>query len=476
MALLTEFVLLGVSVLLMLACGVFVAAEFSFVTVDRGTVEREAEAGDRAAVGLLAGLKSLSTQLSGAQLGITLTNLIIGYLSEPALAGLLRPALGSIGVLDDDAVTAIAVALALIISTLATMLLGELIPKNFAIALPMKTAKASQLVMRGFTKGMAWPIRFLNGAANSILRRMGIEPQEELRSTRSPKELQSLVRRSAVEGALADTTASLVDRSIAFGGRTASDVCVPRVRVRFAEHAASAAELIELTRSTGYSRFPVTGEGGQDDVVGIVHLKRAVAIPAERRSDINVETLMVPATFVPHTMELDPLLTVLRGGGTQVAVVLDEYGGTDGLVTLEDLIEEIVGEISDEHDRLSTSIRLRPEGGWLVSGLLRPDEIEEQTGLRVSEDGPFETVAGLYLQQLGRLPEVGDVVTVPASIAEPDGQPGRVNVAVRLRVERLERRRLDQIALWVQDPTAATDRPTDSQRTERRTEPEGGVR
>ena len=457
---LTEFLLLGVSVLLMLACGVFVAAEFSFVTVDRGSVERDAEAGDRSAAGLLLGLRNLSTQLSGAQLGITLTNLIIGYLSEPALASLLRPGLAAIGVLDAAAVTALSLVLALVVSTLATMLLGELIPKNFAIALPMKTAKVSQLGMRVFTKAMAWPIRFLNGAANAILRRFGIEPQEEMRSTRSPQELQSLVRRSAVTGTLADTTAELVDRSISFGDRTASDVCVPRVKVQFAPGTASAQDVIELTRATGSSRFPITGDGGQDDVIGLVQLKTAIAVPAEQRTAVTAAELAVPVTFVPDTMELDPLLAVLRGGGTQLAIVLDEYGGTYGLVTWEDRIEAIVGEISAEHDRLGSSIQTRPEGGWFVSGLLRPDEVGEHTGVRLPEDGPFETMAGLFLQQSGKLPVVGDEVHLTASTPDPDPSgSGRVQVLAVLRAERVEGRRLDRIALWIPDPDAPAGDP-----------------
>lgn len=241
----TEWLLLAVAFALMLTCGVFVAAEFSFVTVDRATIERDAAAGDRAAVGTLLALRSLSTQLSGAQLGITITNLVIGFLAEPALGTLLRGPLEGLG-LEGGALRGISYGIAIALSTIVTMLVGELIPKNFALALPQRTAAITQLPQRGFTRAMAWPIRALNGVANAILRAMGVEPTEELRSARSPVELRSLVLRSASEGAISNQTADLVARSIAFGGRTAADVRTPRVRVRFMEARDTAADVLSL--------------------------------------------------------------------------------------------------------------------------------------------------------------------------------------------------------------------------------------
>lgn len=441
----TEWLLLATSLLLMLACGVFVAAEFSFVTVDRATIERDAEAGDKGAQGTLVALRSLSTQLSGAQLGITITNLAIGFLAEPAIGNLLRGPLGSWG-LEGGALRGVAYGIALVISTFVTMLVGELVPKNFALALPQRTAAVTQLPQRAFTKAMALPIRGLNGMANAILRALGVEPQEELRSARSPVELRSLVLRSAVEGAIDDETAELVARSIAFGDRTAADVRTPRVRVHFLDGRATALDVIEAARQTGHSRFPVIGRS-PDDVLGIVHVKRAVAIDVDRRRSVRVGDLLDPVTTVPDSIELDPLLLVLRDQGMQMAIVVDEYGGTDGVVTLEDLVEEIVGDIADEHDRPSARSRHRRDGTWSLSGLLRPDEIEEQTGVALPTSDDYETVAGLVHAQLGRIAERGDVVTLSLERTAGDDDDAPEPLAVSLTVERMEGRRIDRVSL-----------------------------
>jgi CBS domain containing-hemolysin-like protein len=443
----SEWLLLAVAFALMLACGVFVAAEFSFVTVDRATVERDAAAGDRAAQGTLLALRSLSTQLSGAQLGITITNLAIGFLAEPALGTLLRDPLGAVG-LEGGTLRGVSYAVAIALSTLVTMLVGELIPKNFALALPQRTAALTQLPQRGFTRAMAWPIKVLNGAANSILHAIGVEPQEELRSARSPVELRSLVLRSASEGAIDDETADLVARSIAFGERTAADVRTPRVRVRFMESRDTAADVIDAARETGHSRFPVIGRT-PDDVVGIVHVKQAVGIELSRRRSVRVGEIADPATTVPDSIELDPLLSVLRDQGMQMAVVVDEYGGNDGVVTLEDLVEEIVGDIADEHDRVSERSRHRRDGTWSLSGLLRPDEVLEQTGVALPEHEDYETIGGLLHSRLGRIGARGDVVELqvaaPVENDEDDPEP----LEVTLTVERMEGRRVDRVSMTV---------------------------
>lgn len=438
----TALLLLLAALLLVVACGVFVAAEFALVTVDRTKVDQLAAEGDAGAVGVQRALRSLSTQLSGAQVGITLTNLGIGYLAEPAISSLIEDPLGAIGV-PDGATTPIALALGLVISTVLTMLFGELVPKNFAIALPLATARATQRPMRLFTTLNTLPIRFLNGSANALVRRLGIEPQEELRSARSSTELASLIARSADEGTLDPETAELMERSVEFGTRTAGEIMTPRVRTMSLELNDRAQAVIDLTRSTGHSRFPVLDE--EDNVAGTVHVKHAVALPLHERSTTKVKHLMVKPIVVPDSLRLDPLLALLREDGFQMAVVLDEYGGHAGIVTLEDVIEEIVGDISDEHDRLGSRARQRRDGSWLLSGLLRPDEVEDLTGVELPEDEAYDTLGGLVMSVLGRVPSAGDIAEVPVpDRSEPDDP--REQLAV-LSVEHMDGLRVDRVAL-----------------------------
>lgn len=439
---LIEWLLLAVAVLLVAANAVFVAAEFSLVTADRATVERAAEGGDRRAEGVRTALRSLSTQLSGAQLGITTTSLVVGFLAEPSLAALTRPALTAAG-LGEGAAAGVSIVLALLVATCFQMVFGELVPKNLAIARPLAVAKAVSGAQRGFTTATGPLIAFLNGAANRIVRMLGIEPQEELRSARSPQELGSLVRRSAQEGALPGPTADLVTRSLAFGKRTAADAMTPRFQVTFLSTEDSAADVLDAVERTGYSRFPVL-RGGVDSVVGIIHVKHALAVPAKDRPQTTVGDLMVDPLPVPGSQELDPLLPLLREQGLQMAVVVDEYGGTAGVVTLEDLIEEIVGAIADEHDRAGSHAHRERDGSWSLSGLLRPDEVAEITGVTLPE-GDFDTVGGLVLDRLGRVPEAGAEVT---EIVEGE--------ELNLTVQRMDGWRVDRVRLVHRPVTPAT--------------------
>ena len=441
-----EWLLLGISVVLVLACGVFGAAEYSFVAVDRAAVEKAATEGDKQAQGVRAALRSLSTQLSGAQVGVTLTNLVIGFLAEPAIAALLESPLTAVGV-PAGAVPSIAVTLGLVIATVVTMIFGELVPKKLAIAAPFPIARRTQGFIRGFTKVMTWPIRLLNGSANALVRALGVEPQEELRSARSSDELASLANRSASEGTLDTETAHLVQRSVAFGPRTAGEIMTPRVQMACVDATDPVSEVIELSRSTGFSKFPVI-KGTSDNVVGSIHVKQAVAVPRSERAHTLVREVMVDATVVPESLRLDPLLSLLRGEGFQIAIVSDEYGGTAGVVTLEDVVEEIVGDISDEHDRYRSRLRQRPDGSWIVSGLLRPDEVADATGLALPEDEDYDTVAGLLVRELGRIPKRGDQVAVPLPVVLPeDDDEEPVQDSALLRVERMDGLRVDRISL-----------------------------
>src|SRR3954463_1892013 len=245
----TAWLLLLAALLLILACGVFVAAEFSFVTVDRRKVDRAAAAGDTGARGVQQALRTLSTQLSGAQVGITDTNLAIGYLAEPAISDLIDGPLEAIGT-PEGAVAPFSVGVGLALSTILTMIFGELVPKNLALAKPMEVARATQRFQRTFTAVMRVPIRVLNGSANAVVRRLGIEPQEELRSARSSTELASLIARSASVGTLDPDTAELMERSVEFGSRTASEIMTPRVRTLSLDENDRALQVIERARES----------------------------------------------------------------------------------------------------------------------------------------------------------------------------------------------------------------------------------
>jgi CBS domain containing-hemolysin-like protein len=459
----TAWLLLLAALLLIVACGVFVAAEFSFVTVDRTKVDQAAASGDSGAKGLQEALRSLSTQLSGAQVGITITNLAIGYLAEPAISDLIDGPLASAGV-PESAITPVAVGIGLTLGTVLTMIFGELVPKNLALAKPMEVARATQRFQRGFTAVMRGPIRVLNGSANAFVRRLGIEPQEELRSARSSTELASLIQRSANLGTLDVETAELMERSVEFGTRTAGEIMTPRVRSTSLGVNDRATMLMERTRETGHSRFPVLD--ADENIVGTVHVKHAVALPVGERSTTKVKHLMAKPIIVPDSLRLDPLLALLRGDGFQMAVVMDEYGGFAGIVTLEDVVEEIVGDISDEHDRLSANARRQRDGAWSLSGLLRPDEVEDLTGIELPDHEDYDTIGGLVMRALGRVPAVGDLAEIKVPDRSDADEPGE-QLAI-LTVDGMDGLRIDRLTLRLLDgATADESRADESSEVER---------
>jgi CBS domain containing-hemolysin-like protein len=424
---LTEWLLVGAGVLLTAGTAVFVAAEFALVTLDPGVVEQDlVRRHDRRGASVRAALRELSTQLSGAQVGITLTTILLGYTAQEALTTILAEPLG--GVLGTAAAAGVAATIALVLVNVFSMLFGELVPKNFALSAPLATARAVAPLQRGFTAALRPVIALLNASANGLLRRMGVEPREELSGGRSPQELLALVRRSAAAGTLDPGTATLLANSIELGALTAVDVMTDRTRMEVVRRDDTAADVVARAHATGHSRFPVIGES-HDDVLGVVHLRRAVAVPYERRAEVPAAALMDEVPRVPETVPLGPLLVELREN-LQMAVVVDEYGGTSGVVTLEDVVEEIVGEVADEHDPRELGARRVGGDTWTVPGLLRPDELREQTGLQVPEDPAYETLGGLVMARLGRIPAVGDEVEVPGVVLRVEAMDGR-------RVERL---------------------------------------
>lgn len=407
----TEWLLVLAGVGLTAGTALFVAVEFSLVALDRPTVQKAIDSGDRRAEVVLGSLRRLSTQLSAAQVGITLTTLVLGYIATPSLGRLLQTPLGALG-LQGEALRSVSAILALLIVTLFSMVLGELLPQFLGISAPLATAKVVAMPVRVFAVIAKPLIVVLNGSANLVLRGLGITPQEELSGARTPQELASLVRRSAEAGTLDVGTARLVTRSLGFGEQTAADVMSPRARATSIERTATAEDVLRLARSTGHSRFPVTGEDW-DDIDGIVHVKRAIAVPHDRRADVPVSALMVPPLLVPETIRLDPLLLLLREAGLQLAIVVDEYGGTAGVVTLEDVVEEIVGDVSDEHDRSRTTAREMTDGSWTLPGLWRPDEVRERLRAPVPDGPAYETIGGWVMAELGRVPVAGDTVELP---------------------------------------------------------------
>ncbi|REE02365.1 hemolysin family protein [Citricoccus nitrophenolicus] len=422
-----EIVSILIGLVLIIACGLFVAAEFALITVNKNEVREAVARGDQKAAGVLEGMNTLSTQLSGAQLGITLTNLGIGFLAEPAIASLVVGPLTDAG-LAAPLARSVSVALALVLATVLTMVFGELVPKNLAIARPLATARAVVGFQRGFSTVTKPLLMFFNGTANRIVRLFGIEPQEELASARSPEELTVLVRHSARQGVLPADTAELIQRSFAFGNRRAHDSMTPSTRMTTLAPGSSVQDLLQVAATTGHSRFPVM-EPGSSAVEGLVHIRRGLAVPFEDRASTPVSEVMETPTLMPDTIELDHLMDTLRAGGLQMAVLMDETGDVAGLITLEDLVEELVGEVVDEHDPDDLTSERMPHGVWAFDGALRPDEVSELLGHHIAEDPEYDTIAGLITLHLGHIATVGDSVELETEAAH--GYPAaRVTFAV----------------------------------------------
>jgi CBS domain containing-hemolysin-like protein len=457
-----DWIMVAVGVLLTAGTALFVAGEFALVTLDpavmgdsddsegdrpgrtRSASRSASQASSPPAFGqglrdrsVRTALRHLSTELSSAQVGITLTTILLGYTAQPALNSLLSAGFGAASV--PTAVSAgLAGVLAVVLVNVFSMVCGELIPKNFALSAPLGTARLVVPIQRVFTIAFKPLIVVLNGSANALLRRLGVEPREELSGARSASELASLVRRSAEEGTLEESVATLLTNSIELDTLSARDVMTDRLRMSVVDRDATADDVVALARRTGHSRFPVIGDD-RDDVVGLVHLRRAVGVPHDRRGEVPAAALMVDAPRVPETVRLGPLLVELRGFGLQMAVVVDEYGGTSGVVTLEDVVEELVGDVADEHDPRRAGASRTADGSWIVPGVLRPDELDEYTGIEVPEGAAYETLGGLVMAELGRMPAVGDEVTVGHAAVQ--GRHARVT----LRVEAMDGRRVERL-------------------------------
>ncbi|WP_323379235.1 hemolysin family protein [Streptomyces durbertensis] len=438
---------LGLLAVLVLTAGTgyFVAQEFAYVAADRVALAREAAAGDKRAARAVKVLERLSFMLSGAQLGITVTGLVVGFLAEPALAELLRPLLVGVGV-PEAAVSGAALTAAFVAALALQMVLGELAPKNLALAVPERLAKALAASTLAYLRIAGPLVRVFDSAANRLLRRIGIEPVEELHHGATLEELGHLVDASRAHGHLPPHTARLMDHALEFSERTVGEVMVPRVDTLYLAADAPATEIVQLIAEHGHSTYPVTGRR-PDDVVGVVGVRELMRHGAERVDRARAGELARPALLLPETLALPDAVRRLHEHGGEFAVVLDEHGGLAGILTFEDIAEELVGEINDETDKV-VELAVADGDSWLVDAHRRVDEIAEATGVELPESEDYDTVAGLVVDRLGRFPAVGDRLTVALAAT---GGTALVEV---LSVDRHVPRRVRL--------TAATDTGTDT--------------
>ncbi|MEA3056123.1 MAG: magnesium and cobalt exporter, family [Actinomycetota bacterium] len=351
-----------------------------------------------------------------------MTSLALGFIAEPTVADAID------GFVPGHAS---AVVLALVLVTIVTMVIGELIPKRIVIGRPLPSLLRVNGALRAYAAVLGPLIRVLNRAADWTVRRLGVEPREELRSVRTLEELELLIRSSGEEGTLEPEAFELLTRTIRFAHKTAADALVPRVDMRVLPSDATVADLVDVSVTSGFSRIPIVGDN-VDDVLGLAHVKDALRVEPDRRATTPVTDLVTDALVVPEGIDLETLLTTMRERGTQMAVVADEHGGVDGIVTLEDVLEEIVGEIEDEHDvPAPPSLTTLPRGVHVLEGTTHLDDVFEAAGLRVPE-GRYETLAGFILERLGHLPVPGERVAHDGWVLEVLEMDRRRVAAVRL--------------------------------------------
>ncbi|MDY6049898.1 MAG: hemolysin family protein [Corynebacterium sp.] len=431
------------------ATGIFVAIEFAITGMERATIENHvAEVGDRRAHGLRDAADHLSFELSGAQLGITITTLATGFLAEPVLARFITPLLTAMRIPAETA-QVIALVVAMIVATAISMVYGELVPKNWAMSSPLSVARFVVLPVRYFNKAFSGFIRALNWCANALVRRFGIEPTESLVSARNANELRALVQSSGEHGSLDRSQADMLVESLKFGEADADEFMTPRSTIEALQADETVADLVARAAQTGFSRFPVIA-GDLDETIGVVHIKQALGIPREEWETTTVDTLARVVPVVPTSLDGDSLLATVRSAGSQMVLVADEYGGTAGIITIEDVIEEILGEVYDEHDPTGTAdreFRKIKAGAWDVAGLAHVSDLPETVGYYPPE-GPYETLGGLIMAHLGRIPEAGTALLLPQTAYDGldefhSGLPGRWLA----RVTSMDGRRVDRVTL-----------------------------
>jgi len=415
--------------LLVLANGFFVASEFALVGVRRSRVAALAEAGDRRAKLLLKLVDNLNAYISATQLGITLSSLALGWIGEPAVAHLLEIPLK--GRISETLLHTISFTIAFSIITFLHIVLGELAPKTVALERAEKTALAIALPLQLFYKTFSYPIRLLDWAGTRTVRLFGLHPSGDHASIYTEDELRQLVDISRRSGHLEVDEQKLINRVLDFSDAEVREAMIPRTAVDAIPVTATLEEVKKAFRSLGYSRLPVYRER-IDDIVGILFrrdLEPYLEQPQSR--DFRLEGLLHPPQFIPATAPLGGALRHMQASRTHISIVIDEHGGMEGIVTLEDLLEEIVGEINDEYDEeVRSQILAEANGAYLLSGMLTVRDANRQLRLHLPEDGGYITLAGFLLAQAGRLLQEGDTV-------EHEGMRFRVELTEKRRIRRI---------------------------------------
>lgn len=400
-------------VALVLANGFFVAAEFSLVSVRRTRVDELVAEGNRTARIVRHAIDDPDRFIAATQLGITVASLGLGWIGEPALAHLIEPLLGWLPApLAGGASHGLAVGIAFFFITFLTVVIGELAPKSIALQYPEETAfvvARPTLLTENLFRPLIW---LLNGTGNGILRLVGLQAPSGHQRVHSVEELKMLVADSERGGVLESGQATMAQRVFEFAGRRAYEVMVPRTEVVAVECTASLRELLAIFKAHSHARFPVYRED-LDDIIGIVSVKDVLQCIAEDPAWIDqpVQGLARPTLEVPESGRVADLLERMRAEQTQMALVIDEYGGTAGVVTMEQLVEEVVGRMSDELFKGIAPIRKLTDGSYQVDAQLRVDEINEMTGWAIPEHDEYETLAGFLLYRMGRVPEEGESCT-----------------------------------------------------------------
>ncbi|MGU3586727.1 hemolysin family protein [Rhodococcus sp. C26F] len=407
---------LGILVVLAITAltGYFVAQEFAYMAVDRSRLKARATAGDNAAARALSVTRRTSFMLSGAQLGITVTGLLVGYVAEPLIGSGLGELLGGVGIPTAVGI-AIGTVLAVAFSTVVQMVFGELFPKNLAIARPEPVARWLALSTTIYLKIFGWLITLFDASSNLLLRMLRIEPVHDVEHSATPRDLEHIVAQSRDTGELPWELSTLLDRILDFPTRTAEHAMIPRARVDYVR-AGEPLTRVLAKMSTGHTRYPVVGDSA-DDLLGVVHLHDLL----DRARDTgSVEQALRPAVIVPTTLPLPDVLARLSEEKEEMALVIDEYGGFAGVVTVEDMAEELVGEIADEHDpALEAQVIVFDGDGWRIRGDVHLDEVARTLGHELP-DGDYETLAGLVIAEYGGLPEVGQSVTIALDLDPAD--------------------------------------------------------